>query len=91
MKNHTKIYYDFFGFNNSDFVSCEICGKGAVDIHHIDARGMGGNPSGDKDVIENLQAVCRKCHVDFGDKKEFKEMIKKVHLKYMEIYGKNRN
>ncbi len=89
MKNHTKIYYNFFGFVNSDFVPCEICGNGAVDIHHIDARGMGGNPNGDKDVIDNLQAVCRKCHDAYGDKKEFKEMVKKVHLKYMEIYGRN--
>ena len=91
MKKHTKIYFDYFGFDESDFIGCEICGKKANDIHHIDARGMGGNPSKDKDVIQNLQAVCRKCHEDYGDKTEYKEMLKKVHLKYMEIYGKAKN
>ena len=87
MKKHTKIYFDFFGFDESDFISCEICGNKANDIHHIEARGMGGSKT--KDFIENLQAVCRKCHDSYGDKTEFKELLKRVHLKYMEIYGKN--
>jgi len=87
LNKHTKIYFEYFGFDMGDFVGCECCGKKAIDIHHIEARGMGGNPNGDKDVIENLQAVCRECHLRYGDKKEYKEMLKKVHLKYMEIYG----
>ena len=86
MKNHTKVYFEYFGLDESDFVGCEICGSKANDIHHIEARGMGGSKT--KDFIENLQAVCRKCHEDYGDKTEFKEMLKKVHLKYMDIYGK---
>lgn len=90
MKAHTKIYFDYFGFTKADFIACEICGNQAVDIHHIEARGMGGNPSGSKDVIENLQAVCRKCHIDYGDKSEFKEKLKECHLKFMQVYGKNR-
>lgn len=87
MKKHKQIYFDFFGLDESCFVGCEICGAQAVDIHHIDARGMGGSKT--KDFIENLQAVCRKCHIDYGDKTEFKDKLKEVHLKYMEIYGKN--
>lgn len=78
---------DYFGFDTGDFIPCEICGKTAQDINHIDARGMGGNPNGDKDVIENLQAVCRPCHVNIGDKSELKEKLKYDHLKYMEKYG----
>lgn len=88
MQKHTKIYFDFFGYTVGDFIPCEICGNEAVDIHHIDARGMGGNPSGDKDVIENLQAVCRNCHNEYGDIADLKETLKKVHKKFMEIYGK---
>ncbi len=88
MQKHTKIYFTFFGYTQGDFIPCEICGQTAVDIHHIDARGMGGNPSGNKDEIQNLQAVCRLCHTKYGDISEFKELLKKVHLKFMEIYGK---
>lgn len=87
MKTHTKIYLDYFGFDEYSFVSCEVCGKMAVDIHHIDARGMGGSKT--KDYIENLQALCRKCHIDYGDIKEFKDKLKEVHLRYMKIYGNN--
>jgi hypothetical protein len=80
VKSHTKIYLKHFGYDTSDFIPCEICGGRAVDINHIDARGMGGNPKGDKDVITNLQALCRPCHVYYGDKKQYKEFLKEKHL-----------
>ena len=79
MKRHTKTYLKYFGYDTTDFIPCEICGNQAVDIHHIEARGMGGNPKGDKDEIENLMAVCRHCHEEFGDKAEHKHMLKVVH------------
>lgn len=75
MKKHTKIYLDYFGYN--DFVPCETCGSRAVDIHHIDCRGMGGSKK--KDVIENLMALCRKCHIEYGDKKQYIEYLKETH------------
>jgi hypothetical protein len=81
MKAHTKIYLNYFGFEKSDFIPCEICGSTAVDIHHINARGMGGSKS--KDVIENLMAVCRKCHLDYGDKEQHKDLIISIHNKYI--------
>lgn len=85
MKKHTKIYLDYFGFNDTDFIPCEVCGKPATDIHHIDARGMGGSKT--KDNIENLQALCRNCHIEYGDITYCKDMLKKIHKKYMQIYG----
>ena len=57
MKPYTKAYLKHFGYSPGEFIPCEICGSKAVDINHIDARGMGGNPAGDKDVLENLMAV----------------------------------
>jgi hypothetical protein len=87
MKAHTKKYMDYFGFTIADFVACEVCGNKAVDIHHIEARGMGGDPQGKKDVIENLMAVCRKCHEEYGDVPEYKERLKTAHLRYMDVYG----
>lgn len=87
MKLHTKIYLEFFGFKIPEDCGCEVCGSPAVDVHHIEARGMGGDPQGKKDVIENLQALCRNCHNQYGDVPDLKEMLKTVHLKYMQIYG----
>lgn len=78
MKSHTKLYLSYFSYDLNDFIPCEICGAKAVDIHHIEARGMGGS---NKDAIENLMAVCRDCHIKYGDKKQYKEMLKKTHLK----------
>ena len=79
MKGHTKIYLDYFGYDTSDFIPCEVCEKKAVDIHNIDARGMGGDPTKSKDVIENLQALCRECHDKYGDIKQFKDNLKRIH------------
>ncbi len=87
MKAHTKTYLDAMGYDVSDFIPCECCGARAVDIHHIDARGMGGDPQGLKDVIENLMAVCRFCHMKYGDKEQFKEMLAKMHEKAMKERG----
>lgn len=87
MKAHTKIYMDFYGYSVADFIGCEICGNKAQDVHHIECRGMGGDPKGTKDKIENLMAVCRKCHEENGDVPELKEMLKTIHLKHMAIYG----
>ena len=81
MKPYTKTYMKHFGYSIGDFIPCEVCGSQAVDINHIDARGMGGNPTGSKDAIENLMAVCRKCHLQYGDKKDKKDYLKQIHLK----------
>jgi len=88
MKKHTKIYIEYFGYTIADFIPCELCGATANDIHHVEARGMGGNPTGSKDVIENLQALCRSCHIYFGDKKQYKDYLKETHAKFMQTHGK---
>ncbi|MFW5889295.1 MAG: HNH endonuclease [Nanoarchaeota archaeon] len=81
MKKHTKIYLKYFGYGEQDFIPCEICGNKAVDIHHIERRGMGGSKL--KDVISNLMGLCRKCHDKYGDKKQFKDWLKKIHQIYL--------
>jgi hypothetical protein len=77
MKKHTKIYLEYFGYGIEDFIPCESCGSKAVDIHHIQARGMGG--SNDKDSIENLMALCRYCHTVMGDTKTHMEYLINKH------------
>lgn len=86
MKKHTKLYLESFNYDTSDFIPCEICEAKAVDIHHIDARGMGGS---DKDNIDNLMALCRNCHIKFGDKKQFKDMLRREHKRVQEWRGLN--
>lgn len=81
MKKHTQIYLKHFGYALDDFISCEVCGSRAVDIHHIDCRGMGGGKT--KDKIENLMGLCRSCHLEYGDKKEYTEFLKLKHKKWM--------
>lgn len=75
---------DYFGYDETDFIPCEVCGAPSVDIHHANARGMGGNPKGDKDTIENLMACCRQCHIKYGDKKQYKDFLKEIHQKKMQ-------
>jgi hypothetical protein len=40
---------------------------------------MGGNKKAD--VIENLMCLCREHHLEYGDKKQYKEFLKEIHLK----------
>jgi 5-methylcytosine-specific restriction endonuclease McrA len=77
MKNYTKVYLKYFGYTMEDFIPCESCGSKAVDIHHIEARGMGGSKQAD--VIENLMALCRQCHIVMGDTKTHMDYLKSKH------------
>lgn len=88
MKRHTKIYLNFFKYGLDDFVPCESCGAVAVDVHHIDARGMGGDPTGKKDVIENLVGLCRDCHNKAEHIPQFNQHVKQKHLKILELWRK---
>lgn len=56
MTPHARVYFNYFDIAQDEIVLCEICGKKAVDIHHINGRGKG------MDVISNLIALCRDCH-----------------------------
>ena len=86
MKKYTKLYLDFFDYTTDDTICCEVCGAGAVDIHHIFARGMGGAKEADR--IDNLMAVCRSCHVKYGDKKQHIEFLIEKHQEFIDSYGK---
>lgn len=52
-----------FGYTESDFIACELCGMGAVDIHHVEPRSkFGSKKKDDQDDVSNLIALCRDCH-----------------------------
>ena len=50
MTKHYKVYAKHFDYGETDIILCEVCGRQAVDIHHIHGRGNG------KDIIENIMA-----------------------------------
>lgn len=88
MKKHTKIYMDYFDYGEGDFIPSEISGERAVAIHHIDCRGMGG--SKEKDVIENLMALTFDEHEKYGDKKQYMDFLKGIHLEFMTRYKQSK-
>ena len=93
MKKHTKLYFDYFDIDydpQSGWHNCvsEISGFPADDIHHIEARGMGG--SKDKDTIENLMALTRGEHEKFGDKKQYIDYLKSIHGNFIARHDENK-
>jgi hypothetical protein len=89
MQKHTKQYFDFFNVDYDpvsgwhDCVS-EISGLPAVDVHHIERRGMGGSKNADR--IENLMALTREEHELYGDKTKYLEYLKQVHGDYIDKF-----
>ena len=79
---HTEIYLKHFGYDKGDtFIPCEVCGAAATDTTHIHRRGAGGSKQMDR--IENLQALCRNCHVAYGDKKAYKAFLYTKHAEFL--------
>lgn len=83
MKNHTKVYFKYFGFSQGDFIPCEITGGIAVDISHNDPRGMGGRPNNDLDTPENLMAMARVWHDFLEANPLYYWWFQLVHYQYM--------
>ncbi len=79
MKAHTKIYMQFHGFEEGDYIPDIMNGRPSNDIHHISARGMGGSKC--KDHIENLAALTRENHNRAEVDKEFNKQVRIQTLK----------
>ena len=77
MKKHTKIYMNYHNYDISDWIACEHCGTTAVDIHHLLGRGLGSSKK--KDFIENLIALCRRCHIKAETDKVFNNQLKELN------------
>jgi hypothetical protein len=86
MKKHVKIYMDASGYDQEEFIPCEVCGYPATDIHHIKRRGMGGSKKADE--IGNLMALCRLCHAKaHAYPKLQKPILQRVHDAVVESWG----
>lgn len=83
MSPHKKGYYDYYGITVGDWWPCEYCGKSMVDVHAIDADGIGGTKK--EHLITNLMAICREDHHEAHNGTKLpKEFLKEVHLQFME-------
>lgn len=76
MTPHCKVYFKHFDYCIDDVVPCEMCGSRAVDIHHIHGRGKG------KDTVNNLMALCRKCHRKAHEKLH-PDVVQAIHDRYL--------
>lgn len=82
MKKHTAIYLQSNGYTAGEWIPCEVCGSTAVDVHHIKSRGIGGNKKAD--TPDNLMALCRACHIAYGDKKQHVQFLIERHTQFCE-------
>jgi len=84
MENHIKIYYKAFGYDLNEidkiYVPSEISDTQYNDIHHIISRGKKG-----ADRIENLMAVTRQEHIDYGDNILYMVLLLKIHQRHLQI------
>ena len=78
MQKHTKVYYRYFGYGIDDVILCEACGRKAVDIHHINGR-----VGEDANKIDNLMALCRKCHTLAHSGKLNKGELEYIHRNFL--------
>lgn len=82
MVKYKKIYLKELGYDVSDFIPSELSGQKAIDIHHIIGKGKVG-----KDQIENLMALTREEHIEYGDKVCYMVMLLEKHMEFLESYG----
>ena len=88
MLKHTKVYLNFFGYEEGDFIPCEMCNDKAqaVDIHHLERRTRNKITN---DYIENLVGLCRDCHIKAEADKSFNMYVRIQHLENVchQVYG----
>lgn len=86
LAGYKKVYCDHFDYEWGDFIPSEISEKTSVDIHHIQPQQRGGTKKLDR--VENLMALTRKEHEDYGGIKMFKAMLYRIHKARLIAAGK---
>ena len=75
------MFMKYYGYTEADSYSelCWYCAKNVwIDIHHIQGRGLGGDPKGLRDKISNLIPLCRSCHSDSSVINKQKDKLKEI-------------
>lgn len=78
MINYKKTYLKALNYDISDFIPSELSGKRAIDIHHIVNR---------ENRIENLMAVTREEHIEFGEIKSKMCYLLSEHWNFLKNRG----
>jgi len=78
MKKHTILYIKAMGYDETDFMPCEISGQRGVDIHHIVNR---------DDRIENLMLLTRPLHKELGEIKSKMYFLLTTHMEFLKLNG----
>lgn len=87
MQKYTKNYLEYFGYTVADFIPCECCGSQSHDFHHIVPRSkFGKNNKEEQDRVENVMALCRLCHVRYGQNKRYNDFLQELHNKTIEYH-----
>lgn len=79
MVEYKRIYAEAFGYDVDDRttnIPSEISGEPSVDIHHIVTR---------EDRIENLMALTRIEHMDYGEIKKYMYYLLMIHMRVLQI------
>lgn len=76
----------YFGFDESDFVPCEICGGKVADVHHIRSKSLAKKLEND---ISNLMGLCRVHHDLAHASYQFAQNLSAIHRKYMLKHSNN--
>jgi hypothetical protein len=81
MKNYKTTYFRYFGYSEGDWIPCECgCGQEAVDIHHLVPKSLS---KAKVNLIDNLCAVSRECHIRADKDRTFNEYLKLKHRKLL--------
>ena len=90
MKDYKKLFSRYWGISADDVPLCWGCNQAvAVDIHHIEPKRMGGVQQNRLNRIDNLFAVCWKCHTLAHKNKLVNEEFKKILLERIKLREKN--
>ena len=73
MKQYKKAYLKAKGYTEADWIPCPVCGKEAVDVHHI--YGRVGDLLMDTSKMIHL---CRDCHTKAHANEISKEQLIKL-------------
>lgn len=89
MQKHTKIYMDYFGLSEGDYIGSELTNSPSGPIHHIKFRSQEKN-----DSIENLMALTPEEHSRahfVGNKKRWikAEYLQDKHNQFKKRYDEN--
>lgn len=88
MRPYIKIYFDYFGYDESSFIPCEVCGAKSVEIHHIRPKSLAKRW---ENKIGNLAALCRVCHDDCHGphSRTFTPALQLIHRKLLLKFSNN--